>query len=387
LIRLIYRSIVWVIVFLLIFTMNVFTLKVNAAVPDIDLQAKSALLMDWTTGTVLFEKNPHQRLAMASITKIMTILLTLEAIDRGEITLEDPVEVSRYAASMGGSTVFLSRGEIFPVSIMLKAVIMASANDASVALAEKISGTHKAFVDKMNDRAKELGMNNTTFKNSTGLPAEGQSSTAYDIALMSAQLLRHPSFFEWSTIWLDYMRDDKTMIVNTNRLIRFYDGCDGIKTGFTSEAGHCVAATAVRDNMRLVSIVMAAPNSKIRFAEAAKLLDYGFSNFRLLPVVKNGQIIQQGISVRGGKETKIDAIIARDISLLVKVNESQEFEQEVKVESPLHAPLKKGQKIGEMTVVREGEIVANSDILADRDVAIASVFDYFGRIFRRWLKK
>jgi len=309
----------------LIFATNTGALSVATAQADIDLQAKSALLMDWTTGTVLFEKNPHQKLPMASITKVMTVLLTLEAIERGEISLEDPVEVSRYAAGMGGSTVFLAKGEVFPVSTMLKAVIMASANDASVALAEKIAGSHQGFVDKMNERAKQLGMINTNFKNSHGLPSEGQASTAYDVALMSSQLVRHPLFFKWSTTWLDYMRDEKTMIVNTNRLVRFYDGCDGIKTGFTSEAGHCVAASAVRDNMRLISIIMSAPNSKIRFAEAAKLLDYGFANYKLMPVVQSGQVIRQGVLVLGGKETKIDGLVGKSISLLAKTGEKYEF--------------------------------------------------------------
>lgn len=370
----------------LIFATNTGALSVATAQADIDLQAKSALLMDWTTGTVLFEKNPHQKLPMASITKVMTVLLTLEAIERGEISLEDPVEVSRYAAGMGGSTVFLAKGEVFPVSTMLKAVIMASANDASVALAEKIAGSHQGFVDKMNERAKQLGMINTNFKNSHGLPSEGQASTAYDVALMSSQLVRHPLFFKWSTTWLDYMRDEKTMIVNTNRLVRFYDGCDGIKTGFTSEAGHCVAASAIRDNMRLISIIMSAPNSKIRFAEAAKLLDYGFANYKLMPVVQSGQVIRQGVLVLGGKETKIDGLVGKSISLLAKTGEKYDFKQEVEMESKLYAPIQKGQKIGSLLILKDGKTVSQTDIEADRDVAVAGVFDYLKRIFRLWLK-
>jgi D-alanyl-D-alanine carboxypeptidase (penicillin-binding protein 5/6) len=375
-----------IIVLGLIFAMNAGAASVAAAQPDIDLKARSALLMDWTTGTVLFEKNSHQKLPMASITKIMTVLLTLEAIERGDVSLEDPVEVSRYAAGMGGSTVFLAKGEVFPVSTLLKAVVMASANDASVALAEKLAGSHQAFVERMNERAKQLGMKDTNFKNSTGLPAEGQASTAYDIALMSSQLLRHPLFFKWSTIWLDYMRDEKTMIVNTNRLVRFYDGCDGIKTGFTSEAGHCVAATAIRGNMRLISIIMSAPNSKIRFAEAAKLLDYGFANYKLLTVVQNGQVIRQGVSVLGGKETKVDGVVAKDVSLLFKTGEKQDVEQEVQLETKLYAPIQKGQKIGNISIVKDGKSIAQTDIIADRDVEVAGVFDYVKRILRRWLK-
>jgi len=351
------------------------------------IQAKAALLMDYDTGTVLYEKNAHQKLPMASITKIMTLLLAMEAIEDGRLKLDDPVHVSEHAASMGGSTVFLEAGETFPVSTILESVIVASANDGSVALAEKIYGSHELFVQKMNERAQQLGMKNTNFVNCTGLPAENHYSTAYDIALMSRELLKHQTFFKWSTIWMDYMRDGKTMLVNTNRLVRFYEGCDGVKTGYTQEAGHCVSATAKRGNLRLIAVILGAPTSQVRFSEASKLLDYGFANYESVLVVKKGQIVQNEIPVTGGKTTKIMGLAADNLSLLIGKGEPKEFTKDVQISAPLKAPIEKGQKIGELTVKRDGKEVGKVDIVAGESVEVAGVFDYFNRIFNSWLKK
>jgi len=351
------------------------------------IQAKAALLMDYDTGTVLYEKNAHQKLPMASITKIMTLLLAMEAIEDGRLKLDDPVHVSEHAASMGGSTVFLEAGETFPVSTILESVIVASANDGSVALAEKIYGSHELFVQKMNERAQQLGMKNTNFVNCTGLPAENHYSTAYDIALMSRELLKHQTFFKWSTIWMDYMRDGKTMLVNTNRLVRFYEGCDGVKTGYTQEAGHCVSATAKRGNLRLIAVILGAPTSQVRFSEASKLLDYGFANYESVLVVKKGQIVQNEIPVTGGKTTKIMGLAVDNLSLLIGKGEPKEFTKDVQISAPLKAPIEKGQKIGELTVKRDGKEVGKVDIVAGESVEVAGVFDYFNRIFNSWLKK
>jgi len=351
------------------------------------IQAKAALLMDYDTGTVLYEKNAHQKLPMASITKIMTLLLAMEAIEDGRLKLDDPVHVSEHAASMGGSTVFLEAGETFPVSTILESVIVASANDGSVALAEKIYGSHELFVQKMNERAQQLGMKNTNFVNCTGLPAENHYSTAYDIALMSRELLKHQTFFKWSTIWMDYMRDGKTMLVNTNRLVRFYEGCDGVKTGYTQEAGHCVSATAKRGNLRLIAVILGAPTSQVRFSEASKLLDYGFANYESVLVVKKGQIVQNEIPVTGGKTTKIMGLAVDNLSLLIGKGEPKEFTKDVQISAPLKAPIEKGKKIGELTVKRDGKEVGKVDIVAGESVEVAGVFDYFNRIFNSWLKK
>jgi len=288
---------------------------------------------------------------------------------------------------MGGSTVFLEAGETFPVSTILESVIVASANDGSVALAEKIYGSHELFVQKMNERAQQLGMKNTNFVNCTGLPAENHYSTAYDIALMSRELLKHQTFFKWSTIWMDYMRDGKTMLVNTNRLVRFYEGCDGVKTGYTQEAGHCVSATAKRGNLRLIAVILGAPTSQVRFSEASKLLDYGFANYESVLVVKKGQIVQNEIPVTGGKTTKIMGLAADNLSLLIGKGEPKEFTKDVQISAPLKAPIEKGKKIGELTVKRDGKEVGKVDIVAGESVEVAGVFDYFNRIFNSWLKK
>ena len=376
----------------IIFTLMPFGMAAAAAAQPVTelpfaIQAKAALLMDYDTGTVLYEKNAHQKLPMASITKIMTLLLAMEAIEDGRLKLDDPVHVSEHAASMGGSTVFLEAGETFPVSTILESVIVASANDGSVALAEKIYGSHELFVQKMNERAQQLGMKNTNFVNCTGLPAENHYSTAYDIALMSRELLKHQTFFKWSTIWMDYMRDGKTMLVNTNRLVRFYEGCDGVKTGYTQEAGHCVSATAKRGNLRLIAVILGAPTSQVRFSEASKLLDYGFANYESVLVVKKGQIVQNEIPVTGGKTTKIMGLAVDNLSLLIGKGEPKEFTKDVQISAPLKAPIEKGQKIGELTVKRDGKEVGKVDIVAGESVEVAGVFDYFNRIFNSWLKK
>jgi len=378
----------WVLILLLLFTPTgvMATTEPTAELP-FDIQAKSALLMDYETGTILYEKNPHEKRPMASITKIMTLLLAMEAVQDGRLKLDDTITVSEHAASMGGSTVFLEAGETFPVSTILEAVIVASANDGSVALAEKISGSHEAFVQKMNQRAQELGMKNTHFSNCTGLPAENHYTTAYDIAIMSRELLKYPDFFKWSTIWLDYMRDGETMLVNTNRLVRFYEGCDGIKTGYTDEAGHCISASAKRGHLRLIAVVLGAPSSQIRFNEARKLMDYGFANYDSMLVVKKGQVIEKEVSVTGGKKNSISGLAGDSLSVLLKKEEPKEFQREVELQQPLKAPIEKGQRIGKLTVKSNGKKMGEVDLVAGETVEAAGVLDYFGKIFHSWLKK
>ncbi len=352
-----------------------------------DIQSKSALLLDFDTGTILYEKNPHEKLPMASITKIMTILLGMEAIEDGRLKLDDTITVSEHAASMGGSTAFLSSGETFPVSTILETIIVASANDASVALAEKVYGSHEAFVEKMNQRAQELGMKNSHFVNSTGLPAENHYTTAYDIAMMSRELLKHSLFFKWSTIWVDYIRDGETMLVNTNRLVRFYQNCDGVKTGYTTEAAHCISASAKRGNLRLIAIVLAAPTSNVRFAEASKLMDHGFANYESISIVKKHQVIEKEVLISGGKRNAIKGLAADDLSILLQKGESKEFTRDIELSLPLQAPIEQGQKIGLLTVKKDEKTVGVTDIVADETVEVASVFDYFNRILSSWLKK
>lgn len=376
---------------LVLFIFYVFTgfSYVSAMQNNMDIQSKSAILMDYETGTILYEKNPHEKMPIASLNKIMTILLAIEAINDGKISLNDTVQISEYAASMGGSQVFLHAGEVLTVDSLLKAIVVASGNDASVAIAEKIAGSHEAFVSRMNLRAKELGMRNTNFANATGLPAENNYSTAYDVALMSQELLKHPLFFRWSTIWLDTLDEssNKTELTNTNRLIRFYDGADGLKTGSTQEAGYCLSATAKRGNMRLLAVVLNAPSSKVRFSESIKMLDYGFANYEIIHVLKKDQIIKDNIFVSGGKEERINGLASKNVNFLIRSGESKEFEMEVSLNDKINAPLKKGDKIGTLVLTREGQVLETIDIVSDRDLGRANVFDYFKKIFYNWTRK
>ncbi len=375
-----------VVVLLCFSILVIFPINSYAEEVPFDVESQSALLMDYNTGTILYEKNSHERLPIASITKIMTTLLALEAIEEGRISLDEEVSVSEYAASMGGSQVFLAPGEKLPVSAILKAIIVASGNDASVAIAEKISGTAETFVKEMNKRAKELGMDNTNFSDCTGLSDEGNYSTAYDISIMSRQLLKYPLFFKWSTIWLDNLKEaaNNTELTNTNRLVRFYDGCDGIKTGSTRKAKSCLAASAKRGNLRLISIVLAAPTSQIRFSEAAKLMDFGFANYEAVPIIKKGELVEKQISITGGKEREISGHAAEDFFMLQKKGQSNEYDINNIVEQPIKAPIKKGQKIGAILIQKEGKDINSIDILADRDVEVASIYDYFKQIIRNW---
>jgi len=357
--------------------------------PPFDIQAKSAILMDYETGTILYEKNPHEKLPIASLTKIMTILLALEAIDEGQLKLDDTVTISEYASSMGGSQVFLHEGETLTVDSLMKAIVVASGNDASVAIAEKLAGTHEVFVSKMNERAKELGMTNTNFVNATGLPADNHYSTAYDVALMSKELLKHPLFFKWSTIWVDTLEEsrNKTELANTNRLVRFYEGSDGIKTGSTQEAGYCLSATAKRGNMRLLAVVLGAPTTKVRFSESSKLLDYGFANYEIVQVLKKDQVVESDIFVSGGKEELINGVASQDVNFLIKAGESKEYEKEILLEEKLKAPIEQGQKIGTINIKQGEKVIQTLDIVSDREIKKANVFDYFKKIFNNWVRK
>ena len=251
----------------------------------VEVSAPSALLMEKETGTVLFAKNEHEKLEPASVTKVMTLLLVMEAIDAGQLTYDTIITASAHACSMGGSQIWLRENEQMSVNDMLKAVCVVSANDCAVALAEAVAGSEEAFVERMNARAKELGMNDTTFKNATGLPADGHVTSAYDIALMSRELiLNHPDIRQYTTIWMDTLRDGTSQLVNTNKLIRFYEGATGLKTGSTDSALYCMSATAERDGMELIAVVMKAPTSAQRFEDAKVLLDYGFASYALAPI-------------------------------------------------------------------------------------------------------
>ena len=311
------RSIKVAALFLCLSMLVLFPINSLAQEMPFELQSQGGLLMDYDTGTILYEKNIHEKLPIASITKVMTTLLTLEAIAEGRIDLEDEVTVSEYAAGMGGSQVFLEAGEILPVSAILKAIIVASANDASVAIAEKISGTVETFVNSMNKKLMNWGWRIPHFSDCTGLSDDGNYSTVYDISIMSREILKYPLFFNWSTIWLENLEEaaNNTMLTNTNRLVRFYDGCDGIKTGFTSKLSIALLQVQKRQLASNI-IVLAAPTSQVRFSEASKLMDYGFANYEAIPLIKKDSPIEKDIMVTGGKEKEITGLAAEDFSIL-----------------------------------------------------------------------
>jgi len=349
-----------------------------------ELKAKASILMDAMSGSVLIENNSHERLPIASITKIMTMLLVMEAIDSGKITFDDIVPVSEHSYSMGGSQVYLKPGEQFTVTEMLKAVAIHSANDASVALAEKVAGSEEAFVAMMNEKARELGMNDTNFLDATGLTDEGHYSSAYDIAVMSRELImKHPKILEFTSIWHDTFRDGKFSLDNTNKLIRFYEGANGLKTGFTSAAGYCLSATAKKNGLQLISVVLGEPDSNTRFAEARKLLDYGFANYETIKVNTKGEDVQE-VEVAKGMKTKIKGIYADDVNILLKKGDKGKVDREVRMEEDITAPVKAGQKIGEVIFKIDDKEVTKADVVADSDVERASFIRLFFRMILEW---
>ncbi len=347
------------------------------AVSEDDISAPSAVLMEPTTRQILFEKNPHEIRACASITKVMTLILVFEAIEQGKINFEDEVCTSAHAAGMGGSDIWLEEGEVMTVHEMIKAVVVASANDAAVALAELICGTEDEFVANMNERAKELGMNDTVFKNCNGLDEEGHLTSAYDVALMSSELIRHEKIFEYSSIWLDYLRDGETQIVNTNKLLKSYKGITGLKTGTTSQAGSCMSATAQREGLSFVAVVLGCDTGKGRFADCATLLDYGFANYKTVELVLPEGCLEP-LSVKGGMEPKVSVKCRVGKSLILPKGNSSQLSSEFTVEEELEAPVEAGQVVGKVTFTFEGATVDEYNITAESSVEPLS----FGRVFK-----
>ncbi len=378
-------------VVLMIVLLAVLSGQVLAQEADFDLKAESALLADATTGKIIFEKDMHEIVYPASITKIMTLLLSMEALESGKINMDDEVVVSERAASMGGSQIFLSPGNIVTVEDLLIGIAVGSGNDASVAIAEHIAGSLEGFVDMMNQRAAELGMDNTHFLNACGLHVEGHHTTAYDILLMSRALLEYPQVHEWFTIWMDEeflkgkISEEGVFLSNTNRMVRYYTGCDGIKTGYTSPAGHCVAATAKRDNTRFIAIIMNGPDSKSRFAEAQQLLDYAFANYKTVHIAEKNEFMGR-VQVEKGTETSVNLLLPEHVGILLKKTDDIEFEKEIKISHSLVAPIEKGEKLGELVVTGNGEEAARQDLLSDKDVERASIFQLFHRIVLKWVQ-
>ena len=351
---------------------------------NLNLSVESAILIEEDTGTILYTKNEHTKLRPASVTKVMTLLLIMEALDEGKITLNDKVPCSAKANSMGGSQIWLDQTEELTVHEMLKAICGVSANDCTVAMAEFLSGSEEAFVEKMNARAKELGMNDTTYKNSHGIDEEGHLTSAYDIAILSRELSKnHPKIHEYTKIWMDTLRDGKSQLVNTNKLVRFYSGCTGLKTGSTSLAGFNLSATATRNDLKLIAVVMKGENSQKRFDDAKTLLDYGFANYSSKQLCKRGDILTK-IPIEKAKKKEAEIIIGEDKYALVGKGSGNEILTETIMQEKISAPLEYNDKVGEIVYKLNDEEIARVSLMTNEKIDRKNVIDFNNEIVDLW---
>ena len=356
----------------------------------LELASKSALLMDAATGTILYEKNSHEAMPPASVTKVMTLLLIYEAEEGGQFQWEDRVQVSEHAASMGGSQVFLEPGETQTAADMTKCIAIASANDAAVAMAEFVAGSEEAFVERMNQKAEELGMKDTHFENACGLDADGHETSAHDIALMSRELMtRFPEVRDYTTTWQDTIihktrkGESEFGLTNTNKLIKWYEGATGLKTGSTGKALYCLSGTAERNGLHLIAVVMAAPDFKVRFQETMKLLDYGFANYSAEKGLPAGEKMAE-IPVTKGMADTVCAIVKEEISFLLKKDGGKEWETAAETLPVLHAPVQKGEKVGEVVYLINGAEVGRTDLIAAEEVEKADIGTMLERMLKIW---
>lgn len=360
------------------------TIPTNATT-SLSLNVGSAVLIEQNSGQVLYNQNMHEKLRPASVTKVMTILLIMEAIDSGKLSYTDKIPCSEKAAGMGGSQIWLDVREELTVDEMLKAICVVSANDCTVAMAEYLAGSEDAFVNQMNAKAKELGMNDTTFKNCHGIDEDGHVTSAYDIALMSRELLtKHPSITKYTTIYMDSLRDGKSSLVNTNKLVRNYKGATGLKTGSTSVALYNLSASATRNDLSLIAVIMKAPTSPIRFAEAQKLLDYGFNNFEYKKLANENDLIKE-ISVDKGIENSVNAILENDSGVLIQKGQNKDIVQSVQLTDSINAPVYAGQVLGNVTYSLNGNEIGKVNIVAEKSVGNNTAFNMIEHVFFNWL--
>lgn len=371
---------IWIFIFLILFIpIRVYGEELNLAE-----NAKSAILIEASTGEVMYQKNANERLAPASMTKIMSLILIMENIENGNLKWNDIVVVSKNASSMGGSQIFLETNEMMMVEDLVKGICIASGNDATVALAEKIAGTEKAFVKLMNDKAKSLGLRNTNFMNSTGLDAEGHYSSAYDMSIMARELVRHEKILEFSSIYEDYLRKNtakKFWLVNTNKLVKFYSYIDGLKTGYTGNAGYCLTATGMKNDMRLISVVMGEQNTDNRTTDTLAMLDYGFNMYSINKVVNKDKSLGN-VRVNLGDIENVDIMLEEDITIL---NNNQKGKKNITYEintNNINAPVKKGDVVGKIDVYEEGRYLYSRDITVMNDIEKANIFKVFIRNLR-----
>lgn len=368
---------------ILLIIMSFFVLNLNVlAEEDFASNGKSAILVDNLSGKVLYEKNADEKLAPASMTKLASMLMVMEAIDNGNLKFEDKVTISEEAANMGGSQVFLQAGEVYTVYDLLKSVAIASGNDAVVALAEKIGGSQSGFIDMLNKRLKEIGATNTNFVNAHGLDAEGHYSTARDMSIIARELLKHPKILEFTSIYEEYLEKNdgsRIWLVNTNKLVRFYDGVDGLKTGFTKTAGYCLTATASKNNFRLISVVMGEDTSENRSSDIVKMLNYGFNTFKINIIKTKGESLGK-VRVEKGKQDKANIVLLNDATEILKnIDPVTEYNFNLKV-NKIKAPVKVGDIVGTAEIIdSEGNIVDEVDVTVEKDIKKANILDYMLR--------
>ena len=354
----------------------------------VSLECKSALLMEASSGQIIFETNADEKRPVASVVKIMTILMCLEAVDSGRVSLDDRVTISKNASGMGGSQVLLDTGEVQTLDVLLKSTVVGSANDAAVAIAEHLYGSQELFVKQMNARAQALGMKDTVFVNCTGLPAQGQHTTARDVARMAAALFGHELYYKYAGIWMDKVDHGDgrvTDLTNTNRLIRFYDGCDGGKTGSTNKAGYCIAATARRGGMRLIAVVLGGSSGKKRFACAEKMFDHGFANYRLLTAAERGTRVRGEMPVTGGSLDSVPLALDGDLTLLMNKAEAAEIELKPNLPPSVAAPVAAGDEIGSVDILLNGRTIARIPVAAAGSVARQGFPDAWRRLWEGWM--
>ncbi len=350
----------------------------------LELESGAAILIEQNSGDIIYEHNIHEQLRPASVTKVMTILLIMEEIDSGRLSFEDKVSCSEKASSMGGSQIWLDTTEELTVDEMLKAICVVSANDCTVAMAEYIAGSEEAFVQRMNERAKELGMNDTNFVNCHGIDEDGHVTSAYDIALMSRELLtKHPKIMDYTTIWMDSLRDGTSELVNTNKLIRNYSGATGLKTGSTSLALFNLSASATRDNLSLIAVIMRAPSSAVRFSEAKKLLDYGFNNYQYNEFTKQGEKFSE-LEIQKGIESSIDVVYEKSCGNIIKKGSVENIEQEVVIDENLMAPIEQGQKIGEIRFKIDNNVIETVNLISNDSVKKISTWNMVTYLYKQW---
>lgn len=358
----------------------------SATVTDnpLALDCGAACLIEQNSGLIIYDYNMHEKLRPASVTKIMSLLLIMEALDSGKIQLTDKIPCTEDAAKMGGSQIWLDVRETLTVEEMLKAICVVSANDCVVAMADYLEGSQDAFVKKMNQKAQELGMNDTTFKNCHGIDEDGHLTSAYDIAIMSRELLmNHPSITKYTTIWMDSLRDGKSSLVNTNKLVRNYNGCTGLKTGSTSIALYNLSASATRNNLSLIAVVLKAPTPAIRFSNAQKLLDYGFSNYTVTSFGKKGDVIKS-VEIKKGTSSSIDAILENDAEVLMSNGSSKDITQEIKLDDTFTAPILEGQKLGEVEFSINGNVVSTVNLVANKSSDKLSFGSIIKFVMNKW---